>query len=180
MSTTDWRDELPGRVRVMQIIIGAMFFGCLTFLIIAAFLAAGQHRAVEQPMVTYIALAMAVMIIVPFIVVPRIIVAQGRKKMLRETSPGANKSAEQRKELEARRAGALVELYQTKTIVSGALLEGTIFFLTIAYMIEGSPLSVVPAIVLMLVLIAQMPTTGRVANWIQRQLRLIDEERSFG
>ncbi len=182
MSGTDWREQLPLQVRVLQIIIGALSLGCIFFAVIVIVAAKTSFKnAGNQLDVTYIALAMAGLIFVLCIFLPHIIVSQGRKNILRTIFPAArtvsDSDAGEKREDENRVAQPLTQLLQTKTIVAGALLEGAIFFLLIAYMIERSNLSLLAAAALLILLIAQMPTMRRVTNWIENQLRLIAEER---
>jgi len=179
MSISDWREQLPAKVRVLQIIIAALFFGCFNFLIIAALVAGNRNNAVEKPTLTYIALAFAASILIPCAMLPRLIVAQGRKKIRSETPAAGVSFVAENGESINWKAGALMILFQTKAIVLGAMLEGAVFFLTIAYIIEHSPLSLIPAIALMLLLISLMPTTGRVTIWIEGQMKMMDEERQF-
>ena len=59
MSAADWREQLPAKIRVMQVIVGAMSFGCLCFLIIAILVSQNLNKAADQLMLTYIALLIA-------------------------------------------------------------------------------------------------------------------------
>jgi uncharacterized membrane protein len=182
MSGADWREQLPAKVRVLQIIVGALFFGCLFFLFAAFLVGQNANQAAEQPVLTYISLAAAGMILLVWVVLPGIVVSQGRKNIHR-TLPRAKQvsgdSNEEKDERENSLAEALVQLLQTKTIVACAMLEGGVFFLLVVYMIEHSVISLLAAGVLMILLIAQMPTSGRATAWIENQMRLVDEERSF-
>ena len=183
MSTSDWRQQLHPRVRVLQIIVSALFLGCFSFLIVAV-LVANLNNAVNQIMLTYVGLVMAGMILGVWIILPGIIVSQGRKKIRSDLNlqaeQGSDNSTESKVAKENREVQALMELFQTKTIVAAAMLEGAVFFLLIVYIIEPSMFSLLPAITLMILLIAKLPTTGRVTNWIEDQMRLVDEEREFG
>ena len=76
-------------------------------------------------------------------------------------------------------AGRLAFVYQTKTIIAGALLEGCAFFLLVVHMIEGSPISLGAALALILALAMLMPTRGRIVRWIENQLELLEQERQF-
>jgi hypothetical protein len=178
MSTPDWREQLTPKVRTLQIIVAALSFGCFSFLIIAVFATGNFNKAVQQPTLTYIALAMAAMMLSVWAILPGIIVAQGRKNiqriLLSEAKQTSENSAADKTEKENTKAQALLYLLQTKTIVACALLEGTVFFLLIAYVVEHSMLSIAAAIALLLLLLAQMPTIGRVTNWIENQLSLMD------
>ena len=77
-------------------------------------------------------------------------------------------------------AGQLFVVFQTRTIVAGALLEGTAFFALITYMIERSPLALTLAVLLILGVAVHFPTRSGVIRWIEDQLRLVERERQFG
>lgn len=184
MADTDWREQLPAKVRTLQIVIGALSFGCLPLLVIAIFVSQNANNAVDQPMLTYIALAMAGMILGVWTFLPGVIVSQGRKeiqrKLLSPTEKASDKSADDKVEKEKSKAQGLFGLFQTKTIIAGALLEGAVFLLLIAYLVEHNIFSILAAVAMLLLLTAHIPTIGRVTNWIENQMRLVDEERAFG
>jgi hypothetical protein len=176
MFKSDWREELPAKVRVLQIIIVALFFGCCSFLIISI-IAGNNNNAIAQPMLIYIALAFIATMVVPWIVLPGIIVAQGRKKIRSEGWAAGPSAAADVGEIQNRKAGALFMLYQTKTIIRGAMLEGPAMFLIVINIIQRSPIALIIAGLLMVLLLGLMPTAGRVTIWIEDQLKLLDEER---
>jgi hypothetical protein len=182
MSPTDWREQLPFKVGVMQIIIGGLALGCVFFLMIAVLAGLNFQNAAPATGLTYIALATAGVILVLWSLVPGIVVSQGRKKILQSppiSGQTDDKDAVVEKQAENSLADALVQLLQTKTIIACAMLEGVIFFLLIAYMIERSSLSIIAAVALLILLLAHMPTIGRVAAWVEKQMRLVSEERSL-
>jgi hypothetical protein len=183
MSVTDWRDQMPVRIRVMQIIVGAMGFGCFSFLIIAIFVSqninkADLNKAPGQSMLSYIALPIAAIVLCVWAVLPSIVVSQGRKKIQRQLCSNAKQASENsagdKMEIESSKAQILIGLLQTKIIVACAILEGAVFLLLIFYMAEHSMLCFSAAVVLLALLVAQMPTSGRAAYWVEDQLKLLD------
>jgi hypothetical protein len=179
----NWRDQMPVRIRVMQIIVGAMSFGCLSFLIIAIFVSqninkADLNKAPDQSMLSYIALPVAAIVLCVWAVFPVIVVSQGRKKIQQELFSDAKQtsenSADDKMEIENSKAQMLIGLLQTKIIVACAILEGAVFFLLIAHIAEHSLISLAAAVVLLFLLVAQMPTSGRATYWVEDQLKLLD------
>ena len=75
--------------------------------------------------------------------------------------------------------GNSLAFYQTRMIVGAALLEGPAFFLLIAYLIERSPWSLAAAIFMILGVAAHFPTEQRVAEWVEQQMSLLEEERQL-
>ena len=178
MFDNDWREQLPAKIRVMQIIVGAMSFGCFCFLLIAILVSQNINKAPDQLILTYIALPIAAIILGVCAVSPVIIVSQGRKNIQQKLFSNANRVSENftddKMRKENSKAQMLIALFQTKIFVASAILEGAVFFLLIAYMAEHSLLCISAAVVLLFLLIAQMPTTGRATYWIEDQLKLLD------
>ncbi|HVX60236.1 MAG TPA: hypothetical protein VHC19_06540, partial [Pirellulales bacterium] len=63
--------------------------------------------------------------------------------------------------------------------IAVAILEGAAFFLVVAYQLERNPLALAVAIPLIIVIAAHFPTPARVAEWVERQLRRLDEDRQL-
>ena len=77
-------------------------------------------------------------------------------------------------------AGRLFCVFQTRTIVATALLEGTAFFALISYMIGRSPVALALAIVMMVAVAGHFPTRAGVIGWIEDQLHRLERERQYG
>ena len=113
MSATDWREQLPPKVRIVQIIVAGLFSGCFCFLIIAVLVVKNMNNAVAvQPMLTYLGLALAGMILGLRFILPGVIISQGRKA-IHKTLVSADKqardtSADDKKEKENSKAQALI------------------------------------------------------------------------
>jgi hypothetical protein len=75
-------------------------------------------------------------------------------------------------------AGRLAAVYLSKTIVGAAVLEGVSFLALWAYMLERHSATLVAAGVLLGGLLCCFPTTGGLSDWIEQQLRRMEEERS--
>ncbi|MGA2062489.1 MAG: hypothetical protein ABSG67_18570 [Thermoguttaceae bacterium] len=178
MSAEDWREQLPSKIRVMQVIVGAMSFGCLCFLLIAIIVSQNLNKAPDQLMLSYIALPIAAIILGVWAVSPIIIVSQGRKNIQQKLFSNAKQASENltdyKMEIDNSKAQMLIGLLQTKIIVASAILEGTVFLLLIFYMAEHSIFCISAAVVLLFLLVAQMPTSGRATYWIEDQLKLLD------
>jgi hypothetical protein len=169
-------------VRTLQIIVGALLSGCLLFLGIVLVVAGGPGNSPNRPMLTYAACAIAAAAVVARAVIPGIIVAQARRRILDgvwnaaqgDRAAGSAGSLDQNGD-----AGKLAQILMLRTIVAAAILEGAVFLLLIAYLVERWPLSLAFAVVLLVALAALFPTHSRAAGWMQEQMRLLDEERSF-
>ncbi len=193
MSRVDDESMLGPQVRTMQIITGALVIGLVSFLGIVLFLPArqkagppgpapnpAQARAQAQPVISYAAVAFAVMALPMSLLVPSVVVKGGRKQIAEGmwTPP-------------ARGTGTvppgpfgdtfrLASVYQSALIIGAALNEGPAFFALIAYMIEGLPVILGLAVLLILGVAVRFPTHTRVEQWIDAQKELVIQERQAG
>jgi hypothetical protein len=178
MFNNDWREQLPSKIRVMQVIVGALAFGCLSFLIIAILVSQNLNNADDQLFCTYISLLYAATTFGVWAILPSIVVSQGRQRIQQKLFSNAKQESKNstydKIENENNKAQMLIALLQTKIIVAGAILEGAVFFLLISYMVEHSMLCISVAVVLLFLLVAQMPTCGRATFWVEDQLKLVD------
>src|SRR5262249_25855011 len=138
------------RVRVMQIILSALVGGCLIFMMIAVITrqGGGRNAAWQDPIMTYIALAFAVIVLVSSFVLSQLMASQGRRRIIEFTKnlPEAGSASDE--------TNALFALYQTRMMVTAAPREGGAFFLLIAFLIEGSLWSLLGAGVMVAVLVS--------------------------
>jgi len=191
-------DALQPIIRTCQIIVGAMIMGVATFLAIALFVtqvavnpappppgggAGGAAIAApgdsSLPVITYLAVASGLIVLVLSFVVPKINIARACRQIALAgpiaTTEGV--PSEPKQLYPAGYTGKLAQLYQTQLIIGAAMLEGAAFFATIAYMLERNPIALATAIVLLGALVARFPTSDRVNAWLDRQLGLLQEER---
>ncbi len=168
-------------VRTLQIIVAAMVAGCCVFLAVDLIVANGAGNAADPPLITYIACAFAAAQVVVRLIVPRIAVIQGRRKIAAGTSTMMPRirPAESEAPLEPDAAAKLAQLLMTRTIIAAAALEGAIFFLLVAFLVEHSPLGLMVAVVLIIALAALFPTRSWADRWIADQMRLLDEQRQL-
>lgn len=159
---------LAMRVRTLQIIIGALVAGLLTFILIVSFISFFRAHAAapNMPIITYVACFLACIQFPLSLIVPSQVVASGRKQLA--TKPPADDTF------------ALMNLYQTKTIITGALRQGVGFLAAIAFMIERQPISLGLAVVCMVAVAVLFPTRERVDQWLDDQLVRLSQEREFG
>jgi hypothetical protein len=168
----------------MKIMVAGMIAGVLVFFVLSL-LVLRPLAGAEGPrgwLVTSIALAVAAGTIAVRMVVPRLLVASGRRKILRGHFSARVQPARflpTRGDLIKRTgdAGRLAILFMDKTITGCVLLEGATFFLLLAFVVEGQMLAMWSAAVLILVMVAHFPTHAGVVGWIQSQLDWLQRER---
>ena len=191
MSTDNsWREKIGPQVLSLQIVVTALTIGPLFFMAIVLFIVQpGQGPAADGdslPITTYVALGFAVVAIVLRMIVPRIIESVARKRIADGTWQGQLPTAGQQRAQDAELAeqlgdaGKLLGVLMTRTIVAGALLEGSAFFALIAYLIEQSPLILAVAIVLIIGVAFNFRTRSSATHWIEDQLAAVEQVRQFG
>jgi len=179
-------------VRTQQIIVGALVAGALGFLVVAAVLVSqgtcnsdgdGEGLA-EMAWVMNLVLGLFLIgDVAARLIVPNILVANARRLIVagKWSVPLGPTQADVKLMIERTGdAGKLFVAHQIKLIVGAAIIEGVTFFAIIVYMVTESMFGLGVAIVMLAVLALHFPTREGVLNWIEDQLRRIDEERSLG
>jgi hypothetical protein len=158
----------------MQIILAAILLGAIFFMAIALFFRQGnQNPPAAVPIITYIALAFAVMTLFGSFIISNLALTHGRKRLAQQSQPAMTDSsratsADKRK---------LLELMATVLIMTAAPLEGGTFFLLISYMVEGSFLAIIGSLILLAVLATKFPARQRTERWLEQQQELLQQER---
>ena len=181
----------PRPLRVLQVIVGAMTAGAAFFLAIVLTIGPmvkPPPAPLPPTLFTLIAAAFVGVGLIARAVVLGSVIAKGR----REIVAGAHAPADPRRRMNlppsdvadkpldpCRDEKRLLLVFQGKTIVSVAMFEGWGFFATIAYMIEGNPLSLGLAVVLMLCVAAHFPTRSRTIAWVERQMEIVEHEKAL-
>jgi hypothetical protein len=152
---------LAARVRVMQIITGAIILGAGLYLGIVLFVRAQENPrpAPDPPILTYISIFFSLMMIIAAWVVPAQL-TRARLQALRTRATTDD---------------AFYLAYQSQLIVRLAQLEGATFLCLTAYLQEGFSFTLGQVIVLIALMLSQFPTAGRVERWVQ-STRTIDRD----
>jgi hypothetical protein len=178
-----WQDEVGQHVLTLQIIVAALTLGCVIFLGIVSMV--GSPRAAadasDLALISWTALGWAGCALVLRMIVPPIVVARGREKILRGVAQPAFPPQEQYQAFLERTgdAGRLFGLYMTRTIVAAAILEGATFFLLIAYLLERNVWAVAAAVAFIFLIASHLPTRHGVVHWVEDQLDLLEHERQL-
>jgi choline-glycine betaine transporter len=173
-------------VRTMQIIIFVLTLGLVVFLGIVLFLREQPKPAPPQPaakpaqalpVLSYAAIAFAVMAIPMSLLIPAVVVKNGRKQIAQGTWTPPVRTFPQGP---FGNTVKLAAVYQTSLIIGAALNEGAAFFALITYMIEGLPAILGVAALLILGVAARFPTRARLERWIDAQKELLIQEQQAG
>ncbi|NLX99892.1 MAG: hypothetical protein GXY83_27660 [Rhodopirellula sp.] len=173
-------------MKILQIIVGALLAGSTGFLAVAAVLALSGAIEADRDLAVAMNLVLILFLagdLLARLIVPRMIVDQGRRKIAAGnwSLPGGAAETEMAALIERTGdAGRLLVLYQTKTIVAAALMEGIAFFAIIVFLITRSTVGLVVAISMILGLALHMPSRSGVVHWIEDQLHLIRQENQLG
>lgn len=159
MSSISDSPELARTVRICQVIVGALLMGTLTFLGILFVI-----RTVPTPgILSYVCLGFALIQITARTVVLKVIDASAVKRAARASPEVALQQ--------------LLAIYQTRTLIGAALLEGLAFFACICYLLERQPAVLAVIAICVAGLLVQMPSISKATAWIETQLKAIDAQR---
>ena len=165
-------------IMTTRIIVFALFCGVAAFGAFVVVNGPGELPDNRQPLLTYLSVPFAFTCAMLSVIVPRVIarlqcnaVAAGRFTAAGTSGNSIDTTTDR---------GKLALIYQTTTIIAGALLEAPIFFALWAYWQEGQLLALVIAIVLTVLLLMFFPVQGYVDRWIDNRLREIHDQRESG
>jgi hypothetical protein len=166
---------LRSRVRVMQIILSAMFLGAVGLLVASLFVDLSRSQRSENlPVVSLVAVLVAVTNIPLALMLP----ARIERSSLRVIVSGNWKPpAGIDPALYATDTAKLLAVRQTTMIMSAALLEGAAILGCIAFMLERTPWVLIVTAVTAGLLLAGFPTEGRVRAWLDQHTDLLNSLR---
>ena len=178
MSTSDdLRDQFAGQVRVLQIIVVAVTLGPLTYLGVVLLSAPPVQAAIEVNgmFLTYLACGMATAAVAARLIVPPLVTTRFRRQIAAGVWPPQQQAVNPLM-APLSDAGKLYAVYMTRTIIAVAILEGAAFFAVFTYHQQRDILALALALLLTLLVALHLPTRDRVADWVERQLvRLADD-----
>jgi hypothetical protein len=181
---TDPGDILPrARLRVMQIIVGALIAGVCIFVAIVLFLVEVQNNGRglaprgDLPVVSL----MAVVVLVLGAISGAVLAANITRAALRQIAAGTwTLPTGARPDAFPTDAGKLLAVRQTVMIVTLALLEGPAFMACIGYLLEGEGWVMGVVGMALAAMLVNFPTDSRVRAWLERQLERVAEMRQQG
>ncbi len=185
-STKDLAERLGPAIMTLRIIVAALATGVVAFAVTAIVIR--LQKAPPPPadvawVLTALGIAAAPVAVLLSRFVPAQFVAKSRAQIAggqfgSPAGPVPNPAGEQQLGLgQFGDDGKLFTVYQTKTIISAALLEGAAFLNIIAFLQGGSPIAFCLGLLLALSIVAMFPRTSRVVEWIEAQRRLMAEEK---
>jgi len=170
-------EEFARRViRNVQIIVIALAVGPIVFAGIAVWRRANQVPQ-QGSLLPYLAAGFAMTVLAARIIIGKSTVASQRHRIaagtwsLGSNAPRANLPASMTD------GDRLLFVFQQKTIIESAIVEGAAFFTIMSYLITGQWWSLAVAAVLVLVNLIPFPAFDRVENWVQYQLEFLELER---
>jgi len=175
-------EHLSSFVLTLRIIVASLVQGLLVFLAVAVYqrlVAPEVGLAVVFDPLTIVSIVVAFAALIAQPLVAGLIVSRGRQRIADGTwkPPGGQTVADSY--IDKGDTGRLMAVYQLRTIVSCAILEGAAFLAAVVVLLEGSLICLGIAVGLMISVACRFPFQNLVAAWIEEQLRLIDDERGF-
>jgi len=158
----------------LRIIVTALALGVISFAVVTIVINLGRPQALAgklQP-VSLALLGIGLLMLPLGIFLPRIIFAAGRNSPPTGAIPG-DLSPEQL------RMFAVQQRIQNSTIIGCALFEGGAFANLVGYLQTGEQLHLVMAAVLLIGILAHLPTFASYEQRIEDELRRLKEEEAF-
>jgi len=161
--------ELEQRVRRLKMVVGFIGGGTFVFLFVMVGLGAGE--APEMPVLSYASFGLAATAVFMRLVLPGVMTTQGRRRIAAgefRLPPGASGAHDARSQL--------FFVFQGRTVIAAALLDGPALLCGIAYRMEGLMLPAVLGFMFCAAIAAGIPTLSGATAWLDEQERLLREE----
>ena len=167
-------------LRTMRIIHASLLMGSLIFVAVAILMRDQLVGPVpEQPIISFIGLALAGWTGLMLLIVPTAIAASSRKKIARGISPLSTMPMPEAASGSGQSIGWW-QLYQAQLLIIASMMEGVIFMELNAYLIEGRPWILGVAAPFFVGLALLFPTWDRVERWIRTQQEQVEQQRRTG
>ncbi|MCA9040784.1 MAG: hypothetical protein KDA65_10585 [Planctomycetaceae bacterium] len=154
--------EKANLTRTIQVIVMALIMGAISFTAVICFLTFSEANLVTEPAdlfflmpLCFSAFAITGWFFFPILITKATL--SGIKNLDRDTQ-------------ESRLWG----FFQTKTIISSALLEGASFFTVLMFKMSENLLDLYLVIVLLFLLIISVPTRFKIDNWVEDKLSQLE------
>jgi hypothetical protein len=189
MSDEPWHGEAVAEAWILQILVCVMCGGVLLIVLLALFI----HPQFD-PDAPILPVGMPYVIIPIFLAaglierlfVTRQTVGKARREIASGTyqRSGAKRrggspspSASDVRNGQRSDAQCLLSVFQSKTIVSVGMFEGIALWPAAAFLVEGNPINLGLAVLLMLGVAMHFPTRSRVIRWVEQQLDALQQEK---
>ncbi|MEQ8634402.1 hypothetical protein [Gimesia maris] len=154
---------LQQRQMMMTVIWLALIMGVVTFGMIVTFIGLKEEPGKGLPVITYLGMGLAALMLVLRMIIPNMIARNQFTQAMQEAREEGNQDEEQM-------LGTFYQIFMVRMIIGLALLEGAAMINLVAVMIENQKLAFIPVAILLLVMIASMPTKSKLDGWIRNQM----------
>ncbi len=155
--------NLEAHLRGLKIIVAALVMSSITFGAITLVISKGGGRETGA-MIAYLGLSFAAIAFVAGEIMSRVIVSVGRKELAQKEQDNPEEG--------------LLNIYRSRLIIRGALLQGAVFFNLVAFMASGIWWSFAIAAVFTAINLSTIPSRDRLLSWIDQQVELLALEQS--
>lgn len=147
----------------MYVIWVAMVMGVVTFGVVVCIIGFRQEPGANLPVITYMGIGVAALMLLLRFVVPDLIARNQFAQAMKIVKTEGNQDEDQM-------LGTFYKIFILRLIIAMALLEGAAMLNLAALMVENQKLAFVPVAILLLVMIASIPTKSKLDGWIRNQM----------
>jgi hypothetical protein len=184
--TSELAERLKPAIMTLRVIVIALATGVVAFAVAAIVIRMQQAAAPANDaagLLTILGIAAAPVAFLLSRFLPGLIVAKARRQIAggqygvpAESNPN-QASGPQSGMVQLGDDGKLFTVFQTKTIISAALVDGAAFLNIVAFLLGGSLIALGLGLLLALAIVSLFPRMSRVLEWIEAQRRLMAEEK---
>ncbi len=155
---------VAGRVQPMQVIVGVMAIGILSFCGIILVL---KNFALQPQFDLFCMIGFA-------FTLPSIMISVYFKlKVTQQAAQSYLRKISRSESVSDSDVDALLGIFATNMVISSALIEGPAFFWAVVYMIgDGNAIGIIMAAILAVLVMFNIPTKNKLLDWFDRQIRI--------
>lgn len=158
-----FEETVNSHTKTLQIIVAALTSGVVIFGTVALFM---NPEKSDDWLIPSIFGGIGILVMIKSFIVPSLIAGSAVSQCLSQTSHPKNDGKDNEQKI------SLVRIFQLKTIVGCALVEGAGFLNIIAYILAGNYINLGVMILTVGLLATRIPSANGVKQWVNDQIQL--------
>ncbi len=154
---------LQQRRMLMIVVWLALVMGVVTVGVVISILSQGEKPDSGLPIIVYLGMGVTALMLVLRMIIPNLVARNQFIQAMQVAQTEGNQDEEQM-------LGKFYQIYTTRLILGMAMLEGAAMLNLIAVLIEQQKVAYIPVAILLLVMIASIPTKSKLDEWIRNQM----------
>lgn len=163
MSNQQPQPTLQQRRMIMIVVWLALVMGVVTVGVVISIINQGEKPDDGLPIIVYLGMGVAALMLVLRMIIPNLVARNQFIEAMQRAQAEGNQDEEQM-------LGNFYQIFTMRLILGMAMLEGAAMLNLVAVLIEQQKVAYIPVAILLLVMIASIPTKSKLDGWIRNQM----------